>query len=495
MSILKKKFFSISLLVIILSLAGILLSYRSIDVPSGYTSDEGSFGYNGVLLARTARDQNDRFLPIFVLSSAKNDWRQPVTQYYMALFFKIFGFSVFNFRFSSVIVALISSGLLYLLVNKLLGKGGAFFAVIVFLLTPLIMIQSHLGLDNIMPVPFGILWLFCLFLFSKSDKKRFLFLSAVSLGISFYSYKGMRAVVPVWYFLTLIYLVYSLLPRKSNFLIKLIRNAGIFSLAILPFFAIIPFLETSYAGAVFANQQFTLDNVYDYLYPYFSSFDPTFLFIKGDATLYHSTGRHGMFLLATAPLFFLGCYLSIKKRGFWLLILTAFFSAPFLYGFVNSVHRASRLMVIIPFYVLLAVLGASWLWQKKDWLKGKLLLMAVILLMFFNYYDFVNFYWFTYPKFTENLFGNFHNDCYKSYEVFAKEANEKSLVPYISQDIYDSNGDSGRFFESIYFKTPPLKISSELLPPSGSILLTNRFEIQGMERLGKTLKYYYIQTR
>lgn len=485
----------IKIFLVILSLALVIIvfSYRLLEVPAGLTIDEAAFGYNAVLLSRTGHDQNGRFLPFFVLSIDGKDWRQPVTQYYMALFFKIFGPSVFNLRFTSITITLMSAVLLFLIAQKLLDEKAALFLVFVFLSTPLIMIQSHLGLDNIMPIPFGILWLLGVWSFCQSQKRAYLVLSGISLGIGFYTYKGMRATVPVWSILTLIYLTLFLVFKLKLSLRKTFGNLMIFCIAIFPFFAIIPFLEFLYAGAVFGGQHPSFDSIYDFLYPYFSSYDPTFLFIKGDATLFHSTQRHGMMLLATLPLFLIGCYQAVRKGWFWLFILSAFFTAPFLYGLVGSVHRASRLMVIIPLYCLLATLGAFTLWHYKRKILTKSFLFLVIFLMILNYLDFLRYYWFTYPKFTESLFG--HLGFYKDYEIFAKEAKEKKLTPYICAELYDNNGESGHFFESIYFSSPVKKIPADQLPPPGSLLMTYRQEIPKMKRVEIELPYYFLQLR
>lgn len=83
----------------------VFFSYRLNDVPPGMTIDEPAFGYNAVLLSETLHDENGRFLPVFVLSLDGKDWRQPVTQYFMAGYFKLFGPSVYNLKFTSVIVA------------------------------------------------------------------------------------------------------------------------------------------------------------------------------------------------------------------------------------------------------------------------------------------------------------------------------------------------------------------------------------------------------
>ena len=318
-------------------------------------------------------------------------------------------------------------------------------------------------------------------------------MAGFSLGVDFYSYKGARAFVPVWSLLTVVYLLFHSWARFRRSFRRTLVDIAFFTLAIFPFLAMIPFLEVKYAGAVFDRQRPVLTSVYDFLYPYFSSFDPTFLFIKGDATLYHSTQRHGMMLLASLPLFLIGGYQAIKKRGFWLLILISFFSAPLLYGLVNSVHRASRLMTLIPSYVLLGALGGIWLWDQRDWWRGKLLLVIIIILMVGNYFDFANYYWFTYPKFTESLFGDLK--IYHSYEVLAREAETRHLTPYITTAIYQANGESGRFFEAIYFDVPPAKIlPSQPLPP-GSLLLTNRLEVPGMEKLEIPLGYYFLQVK
>src|SRR3989344_1171156 len=154
MDILKPRF----ALLLILIFSIIFFSFRLSRVPSGVTSDEAAFGYNAVLLSKTLHDENNRFLPIFVLSLNGADWRQPVTQYYLTAFFRLFGSSVFNLRYSSVVITLVSAGLLYYLSYKAGGHKLALFSSFIFLTTPLIMIQSHLGLDNIMPVPFTIIW-------------------------------------------------------------------------------------------------------------------------------------------------------------------------------------------------------------------------------------------------------------------------------------------------------------------------------------------------
>lgn len=454
-------------------------SYRILTTPLGLTSDEGGFGINAVYLARTLHDENGVFLPVFALSLGGKEWRQPVTQYYMAGFFKLFGTTLFNLRFSSVVITLVSALLIYFLAKQIFDQKWGIFAAFIFLTTPLIMIQSHLGLDNIMPIPFVIAWLLFLALYSKTKKISALVYAGISLGIGFYTYKGMRATVPVWSILTVIYLTILEWKNKRKMIIAIFS----FSLGIAPFFLVIPYLERRYPGAVFDHQGFKWDSWYTFLYPYLSSFDPSFLFIQGDALLFHSTGKHGMMLLSSAPLFFIGLYQSIRHRNFKLFVLISFFCTPLLFGFVDSVHRASRLMSMIPAYVLIATLGAKTLWENK-----KVLLVVVTIIMILNYGDFVNFYWNKYAELTRNIFGDM--SYYQDYISFNKEIKALKRAPYVEEDIASDDGATGEFFQLSYLPDDVRFIDKGEELPADGILLSLRENIPGLKRLPiKTIKY------
>jgi len=455
--------------IIISTIIVLFFSYKILEVPMGLTVDESAFGYNATLLSKTYHDENGRFMPIFVLSINGQDWRQPITQYYLAVFFKFFGSSVFNLRFSTVFITL-SSFFLILFFSPI--------AAIIFLLVPLIMIQTHMGLDNIMPIPFTIIWLIGLFQYTKTKNIKHLVYSAISLGISFYTYKGMRAVTPIWSIISCLYIFYL-----NKYSLKKLKPIIIFSLVIFPFYLAIPFLNAKYPGSILGGSRPKITNVYEFIYPYLSSFDPTFLFIKGDSTPFHSTDRHGMYLLATLPLFLLGIYNLIKKNDkFYNLILISFFTGPILYGLIDSVHRASRLMCLIPLFCLITASAVDYLIKNKQ----KIFLIIFSILILINYVDFLKFYYGTYRKFTQNYFGTLQP--YKSYETLAKKAKELNLTPYVTSNLVE------QFFTSIYLGPKPNIIDENKLPPKGSILMTNRENIPGMTLLPVKLEYYKLQT-
>lgn len=481
-----KTFKTIIVWIIPLLFAALFLSYRLVEVPPALTVDEAAFGYNAILLARNGHDENGKLLPFFVNSIKGTDWRQPVTQYYTAIFFKIFGASTFKLRFTSVILALLSSVLIFKLVSVLLNKRWAFVASILILVTPIIFMQSHMALDNLMPVPFAILWLLFLFLYGKERKLKYLFWAGVSLGINFYSYKAMRGVVPCWIVLSALYLSYKdLLNKKITK--RLVKELLVFTVGILPFFIIIPYLKVTYPGAVFAGYRPHGIAWDDFFYTYLANLDFSFLFLKGDSTVYHSTGKHGMLLLSTLPLFTVGCYKSIREGKFWRFVLAVFFLTPFVFSFAGSFYRASRLLSLVPAFILLTTLGSKYVFRFN-----KIFFLIIIFAIIINFSNFVNYYWFTYPKFVR---GDFSQTREESYKVFSEEAKKRNLSPYIDQDLYNSDGEIAHFFESMFFAEGTTKLKSDEDLPKGGILMTYREDIPGLTKIHIPTPNYYLHIK
>ena len=463
-----------------------LYTYKLLDVPTGLTVDEASFGYNAALLSQTGRDERGIANPFFVLYVKGNDWRQPLTQYYLTGLFKIFGSSVFMLRFSSVMIAVLSVFGVYLLAKLIMKEVPALVAATAFALAPLITIQAHLGLDNIMPVPFVILWLFSLKKYHDKRSLIWLCISAIAIGTSFYSYKGMRAIAPVWIILTSVWLLIDLLKKKTS-----PKDLIVFLISVSPFFLIIPGLERQYPGALLGNSNPVIDNVYQFFSPFLSSFDPSFIFIRGDITDFHSTGKHGMLLLASLPLIVAGFYAAASsKEGFQKFILLALFTGPILYGMVGSEHRFSRLLALIPIFALLAGLGWEWFWQNHHrWLKG--LSMIVVLLMVVNYADFISYYWNKYPSTTFNLLGEM--DYYREVARFSDMVEREGADPVMHFGVSDGGGESMKFFQQIYFGKQLLTIPDNEAAEPGQLLFTVRKEVEGMEEVDPSQTDYHIQ--
>lgn len=386
------------LLLVVCLFSFFLLTYKIASVPPGINGDEVGIGRNAYLISKNLTDENNNFLPLFIFAK-DSDWKQSVTVYTTALVFRLFGTSITTLRITSVLFVIASIVIFYFLTKEMFSLKFFFAGSLIFISVPIVMIQSHLALENIAVLPFIFFWFLMLAKSEKSKKPIYLFLSGVSLGIGIFSYLGMRVVVPVLSLITLVFL------RKN------IRRIGIFLLGILPFFILLYIANFYYPGAVVGHFSAPIPSVNEFLLRYISVFDLSFLFLKGDATSIHSTGKAGMFLITTLPIFLIGVWKIIKeKKPLEVLILTSFFLAPIAFGFVPDIYRASRLLALVPFYVIISAIGFFAI--------PKRFLVIILLLMVINYSFFVKDYWFSYSERVKKEFSQ--NMDYYNYDFTKK---------------------------------------------------------------------------
>lgn len=462
---------------LMVALAWFLLSYKITDVPPGINQDEASIGYNSNLITNTGYDENGRVFPLFVLTFG-GDWKQPITIYATALTFKLFGPSYFNLRSVSVVFAIISTLIIFLLSKEIWGARWAMVTVGLFITTPIVVIQSHLALENIALVPFVLLWIWMLYHYQKFRKLSFLVVAGVSLGLGFYTYKGMRIVVPVLYLISFIYL----LIQESSWR-RALRPILIYSLALAPLIIVLFFVKKEYPGAIFgAERPQVISSYQQLLLPILSNYDLSFLYLKGDSTPYHSTGRHGVFLISTLPFFLIGVYHSFRqKNGFMLLMVSIIFLSPVLYGLVGAVHRASRLMMIVPSYILLTTFGLYYLYQiiQNSWRRIAFVTLGGLMLV--SSADFFGDYWFDYPIRARE---HFPSVAHLGYSWLYSNSSSLNLTAYIQGGIESKEGMAGVFFRDVYFPGGLAVWRQEDLPPSTGVILSYGSDFPSLEKAG-----------
>jgi hypothetical protein len=453
---------------LVLTLFILLLSYDLTRVPPGINIDESSIGYNASLLARTLRDENGRRLPVFVLTLDGKDWKQPVTMYLTVAGFRLFGPSFFWLRFISVILAVAGGALFFFLLRLYFSPKISLVGTLLYFTTPSIMIQSHLALENIALIPFLVLWLLAYLSYLKHSRSWKLLVAGIALGVCFYSYKGMHAIAPAYMLLTIGSLLYwQLLTRRFHPLPYLF-----FFIGLLPFLLPIPWLENRYPGAIFDHRVFSLPHFYDMALTYLSSFDFTFLFLKGDRLLIHSTGRQGMFLLPTIVLFFLGIAKMVKSEKFaFYFILAALLLTPLPLTIVGNDYRASRLMAFIPLATFIFTLGIVELVAVRNKVWRYLAVAVVVLALAGSAVDFIHNYWVDYPKLVS---GDFAPDFDTALRELAYQTNILHKQPYIEENDYLAHEVNLQFFSQIYFpNTQLVRWTREDYPfPNDGLVLT-----------------------
>lgn len=442
-----------------------LYTYKLTDVPLGINGDEAAIGYLSSLIAKTGHDASGRFLPLFTNVSWP-DWKQPITIYSTVVAFKLFGISYFNLKAVSVFFVLISGIIIFLLAREVFNEKLAILALLIFATIPIVMIQSHLAIENIAPLPFVALWLWMMAKYSKIKKTRYLFFQAVSLGISIYSYLGLRLIVPVFSIISICY-IYYLNSKKIN-----LYPILIFFLTLIPFVLVMFIIRNEYPAAILAsNRPQEVVSYYQFFLPYISNFDLSFLFMKGDSTPYHSTGKQGMFLLATLPLFVLGLIKAASERKpLFIFILAVFFLAPILYSLPGSLYRASRLLVLIPPFILICLLGVRTLLAIKNKVGRFSFIFLVTILILINYADFLIDYWYEYPS---RVNQSFEKPIHRIFDYVHKLSRKENLEVFIQDDAPLRNPVVYSFFENAYFPNGFKKWTEGQDLPSKSIIMVS----------------------
>ncbi len=521
---------NIFLLLLIFLFSVFLLTFKTLQVPPGIETDEGSIVYNAVLVSRNLHDQNGRLLPFFFLSSDHIDWKQPVLVYLSAIFLKIFGANLFIFKMVNVVTSLITLLLLGYLVYLLYHRRSlSFIGMLVFLTTPIVIITSRIGNESIQPVLYTTLWLLFLVLYRQKSQLIYLALAAFSLGIDFYCFKGMRIIVPVYIMMTVLYLFWrsftSLKEYSSLFLqqysfsrtFHLLFSAlkktflnqrfliplTVFIVVLLPFFLIIPFLEGHYPGAVFDRHVVHLQSYRFYVFYWLSNLSFPFLYASPDIGRIYSVELFGGFFLPLLPFFLFGIKNILSKLNFNFFILLAYLFTPFFFGFAESVNYSHRLLAIVPFFVIIVVLGFDEFFKgfRQYWSKFALpQLLSVSFLIIFSVFSLVHFgqffayYYFQYPNShdTQQAFGNNLNE---SFFRMSKISRQENLTPYVQSSIYDNHGDGNKFYNIAYFNDQIKVWHLGDTLPDHCILMTQNNHLEGFVNSDIPADPYFILLR
>ena len=121
---------------------------------------------------------------------------------------------------------------------------------------------------------------------------------------------------------------------------------------------------------------------------YLDYFNPYFIFIRGDGNPRHNTGV-GLLFLFMLPLVIIGLYVLIRhcRRNPWYrFILASLLVYPV--AAVLTIHRfhGTRSLDGVPFWSMIAVIGALWCWRRREKFKVVLTALAVFAVCETGYY-------------------------------------------------------------------------------------------------------------
>lgn len=169
----------------ILAVAVIIRLIRFGTLPSGVNQDEAMGAVDALALSRYGTDRFGVSLPVH-FSAWQVSQMSVLLSYLMIPFIKIFGFHTWVIRLPMLLVSIGSVALVYLIGKRLYGERFALIAMALTAVNPWHFMQSRWSIDcNLFPHVFLLAFYFLL---RGLEQKRYLYLSMVFFGLTFYCY-------------------------------------------------------------------------------------------------------------------------------------------------------------------------------------------------------------------------------------------------------------------------------------------------------------------
>ncbi len=373
-------------------------------IPPGLNQDEASIGYESFALGKHGVDRNGFHNPVHLVSWGNG--QNALYAYLSMPFISMFGLNPFSVRLVNALLGCVSLVLFYLLIKKICNKEVALFSLFLLVISPWHIMMSRWALEaNIFP-PIFLLGVY--FFVHSSEKQYFLPLSFFVFAVSLYSYGTSYFVVPVFLFISVIYLA----VHKKISLNWFILSSVIFLVTAIPIillFVVNRFQLESINTPWFSIPRFTDVPRYATLPAFFGSdfwanvsrnilvFLGWFVFAQHDGLLWNSIPIYGYMYLFSVPFMIFGIALAVVEnknlrvfnKSFF--ILAWFFVSLLMPILIDT--NINRVNVIFPPAIFLISYGIAYL--KNSALHFYRSLKILYLLFFIS---FLYSYFFVFPK-------------------------------------------------------------------------------------------------
>lgn len=356
----------LALLTLIVLVAAFLRLYRLDEVPPGL---HGDTAYKGVAANRIIEGER----PIFFAES----WGgiEPLYLYLLAASFHLFGNTAQVIQGLSAAVGIITVPLLHLLARELLRSRLVGLLASFWLATSYWHVSwSRLGWESILVPPFVIATVWLLWRALEAGQWRFFIGAGVSLGLSLYTYQGMRF-LPIF---LAVYLGYRILTEKAfwqAFRAKLTLLALVALLVFLPlggYYVTHPdtFLRRAGEVSIFnpeKNPEGPLRSLMSSAAKIIGMYN-----VRGDPLWRHNLPGRPVFDPLTSFCFLLGLGISVAKRRepayslllLWLVIM----SLPPIFTPPRDVPHFTRSIGALPAACILPAIGVQSAWE---WIRTR----------------------------------------------------------------------------------------------------------------------------
>lgn len=350
----KKVFIS----VFILSLfVGIFLRIFDLNkVPSGFTIDEISIGYNAYSIGETGADQYGQKYPLTHFKSV-GDYKLPFYIYVVSFFQKFVEDKIISERIPSALFGILLIIVTYFLGKNLFNKNVGLFSSILISISSWHIYHSRLGLETNAGLLFSALTILLLFLSLK--KSVFFIFASLSFVLAIYTHHS------YWIFLPPVIFLFFILHLKQ---IKINKNLLVALIVVI--LSVIPFIfeNNNSKGTRFNQTVFAKYKNYDLKTQILNQYVRAYSFITwyGPSAfdLVDVIPNRGIFYIFEFPLLILGIIVLLIKRNrvtTFLLLWLALYPFPLL---VTGDITAARMYQVLPLPFLMEGLGLTFLFKK-----------------------------------------------------------------------------------------------------------------------------------
>jgi len=360
-----------SFLVLALPIVGAAIAlhlFRIAGLPMGFYPDESSIGYNAWSIAGSGRDEHGVEWPLYF--RAFGEYKNPVYIYFVALLYKLVGFSEWTTRFASAVCWFVGSAFLFALGCRLFRERAARWYLLICLgFTPWLFSLSRVSFELISVYPLLAAHLWAIHRAWEDKSPFWAAFSGISIGLAFYAYSTFRLLGFLYVLIVLICyadkrywrLLVSFLAVVAATLAPLVIYLQEHASNLTGRFGTLTYLRDPSLSLV-GKAQIFIDRYLDY-------FGPTFLALHGDPNRRHHTGYGGELLLPTAVLLFAGLAYGIVRRGkhcdrFVLVLIAGLLVSPLAAALTLDHYHSLRAFSLVIFAVLLSTAGLQWIQHR-----------------------------------------------------------------------------------------------------------------------------------
>ncbi len=473
---------------ILIIILAIFIRFVNLDrVPSSLYYDELDIGYQARTFLETGKDYRGSFSPFYFRSFNADGTPLPVLiTAFTSLFFTSPEYDIRSGAATvGVLVVLVAMILSFQLTKS---KMAVIVTGLVFTFSPWGIHFSRLAFQAEHALLFLLIFITLLYQWLQTKSNIAFYFSALTLGISIYTYRTMSFLAPVLMVLTVLYFGKEFLEMGVKKLLTWILLASVFIFPFLYATTIAsrdqtriaqisifsdpmtpieiqrsrelvsgnfanptPGQKASLQSKIFHNKALSyFENLRNNT---FRNFSPDFLFLTGDPNGRHSAKNTGELLFVDIIALIAGAYfffLKIKDKRYSYLLILLFLGAVPANLTLDGANHASRLITFAGPLLLIVSLGYYSIFtflSKQKW--GRLLSVVLIFVWIFAVAQFLSKYFYEFPVVNSREFGYGYKEAIQKINLVAKDYDQIYLT--------DIN-DPPMLYYFYWANTPPAEV-------------------------------------